>query len=68
MLPTDQYSEYKSFQLNGGPEPSPLKAKLFMSYKEAVKERPFIQSGDVVRLNHMEIKGYLTVSQVDVES
>jgi len=62
--PTDKEFEKqdKSFKLNASQDPSKLKAKLFMSYDEQDKAKDYIQSGDVVRLKHLEAKSYLTTS------
>jgi hypothetical protein len=40
--------------------PSPLKAKLFMDFNNAEKEKSGIQSGDVIRLKSFEAQSYLT--------
>jgi len=39
-----------------------------MSYNESEKEKEFIQSGDVIRLKQFECNGYLTSSQINVDS
>jgi hypothetical protein len=38
-----------------------------MSFDEDDKQKEYIQSGDVVRLKHLEAKSYLTTSGVDVD-
>jgi len=38
-----------------------------MSFSESIKAKDFIQSGDVIRLRHFEVDGYLTTSSVVVD-
>jgi|TARA_B110000285_G_C14908068_1_gene506530 hypothetical protein len=40
--PSDEFSTEKSFLLNAGQEPTPLKAKLFMSHTDSQREKQYI--------------------------
>mmetsp|Transcript_30173 Transcript_30173/g.46103 ORF Transcript_30173/g.46103 Transcript_30173/m.46103 type:complete len:130 (-) Transcript_30173:1460-1849(-) len=57
----------KIFSLNAGQEPSPVKAKLFMSFDASEQEKLFIQSGDVIRLRHLESDGYISTTSMQVD-
>lgn len=69
--PNDDYKneqgDDRTLGLNAGLVKSLFKAKLFISYSESAKEKKHIQSGDVIRLRHMEADSYLTTSPVEVE-
>lgn len=65
--PTEDYRDDKYFLLNASQRASSLKAKLFMSHIDSEKEKEFIQSGDVIRIKHLEANGYLTTSAVSIE-
>ena len=65
--PNGEFTRNKTFLLNASLEPSPLKARLFMSFSESIKAKDYIQSGDVIRLRHFEVDGYLTTSSVVVD-
>jgi hypothetical protein len=46
---------------------SPLKAKLFMTFKNAEKEKSGVQSGDVIRFRSFEANSYLTTEIINVD-
>jgi hypothetical protein len=50
----------KQFYLSASNIASPLKAKLFMGFNNAEKEKSGIQSGDVIRLRSFDVDSYLT--------
>jgi len=54
-------------EVNGSFESTKLRARLYTDYSHFKFERTFFQSGDVLRLQHKEARGYLTTLERDVE-
>jgi hypothetical protein len=63
----DFQQQDKQYLLNASQTPSKLKAKLFMDYRAQDQAKAYIQSGDVIRLKHLEVESYLTASNVEVD-
>jgi len=65
---THKSEKQKQFNLSASMQPSPLKAKLFMTFTNAEKEKSSIQSGDVIRFKSFDSECYLTTQLINVDS